>query len=176
MPVQAIPLALISSLYPLGLAAILLLAETPRPRPRVGVFLIGALACTLTVGFVVVFALHGAGVGQSSQRSDQYWLRLVSGVAFMAAAVVLARRLPKPHTGPRPMTMVLRRPAISSSALRRTSTEGCRAAPNEHPIQFRKARRPWERAPAGMVAAPDRQTNSARAVAELGIWFLRSCR
>src|SRR5215472_12173736 len=100
MPVQAIPLALISSLYPLGLAAILLLTQTNRPRPRVGVFLAGALACTLAIGFVFVFALHGAGVGQSSRGSDQYWLRLVSGVAFMAAAVVLARRPPKPHGGP----------------------------------------------------------------------------
>ena len=97
MPVQAIPLALISSLYPLGLAAILVLAETVRPRPRVGVFLIGALACTLTVGFVVVFVLHDAGIGQDSQQSDQYWLRLVIGVVFMAAAVFLARRPPKPH-------------------------------------------------------------------------------
>ena len=42
MPVQAIPLALAASLYPLGLAAILLLAEAIRPRPKVGVFLIGA--------------------------------------------------------------------------------------------------------------------------------------
>jgi Sap, sulfolipid-1-addressing protein len=100
MPVQAIPLALISSLYPLGLAAILLLAETPRPRPRVGVFLIGALACTLTVGFVVVFVLHDAGVGQGSQQSDQYWLRLAIGVVFMAVAVFLARRRPRPQSGP----------------------------------------------------------------------------
>jgi hypothetical protein len=100
MPVQAIPLALISSLYPLGLAAILLLAETPRPRARVSVFLIGALACTLTVGFVIVFVLHDAGVGQRSQRSDQYVLRLVIGVVFMAAAVFLARRRPRPHSGP----------------------------------------------------------------------------
>lgn len=100
MPVQAIPLALISSLYPLGLAAILLLAETARPRPRVGVFLIGALACTLTVGFVVVFVLHDAGVGQGSQQSDQYWLRLVIGLVFMAAAVFLTRRRPRPHGGP----------------------------------------------------------------------------
>ena len=100
MPVQAIPLALISSLYPLGLAAILLLTQANRPRPRVAVFLAGALTCTLAVGFVVVFALHDAGVGQSSQGSGQYWLRLVSGAAFMAATVVLARRLPKPHAGP----------------------------------------------------------------------------
>jgi Sap, sulfolipid-1-addressing protein len=104
VPVQAIPLALISSLYPLGLAAILVLARSARPRPKESVFLAGALACTLAVGFVVVFALHGAGVGQSSQRSDQYWLRLVSGVLFMAAAVVLARRPPKPHRGPSRMS------------------------------------------------------------------------
>ena len=100
MPVQAIPLALISSLYPLGLAAIMLLTQATRPRPKVSVFLAGALACTLAVGFVVVFALHGAGVGQSSQRSDQYWLWLVSGVLFVAAAAVLARRPPKPSRGP----------------------------------------------------------------------------
>jgi hypothetical protein len=100
MPVQAIPLALIASLYPLGLAAILLLAEAIRPRPKVGVFLIGALAVTLAVGFVVVFAFHSAGVGQSSQQSDQYGVRLVIGLLFMAAAVFLARRPPKPSSGP----------------------------------------------------------------------------
>jgi hypothetical protein len=100
VPVQAIPLALISSLYPLGLAAILLLARAARPRPKVSVFLAGALACTLAVGYVVVFALHGAGVGQSSHRQDQYWLRLVGGALFVAAAVVLARRPPKPKRGP----------------------------------------------------------------------------
>jgi hypothetical protein len=100
MPVQAIPLALISSLYPLGLAAILLLAQTARPRPKVGVFLIGALACTLTVGFVVVFVLHDAGIGQGSEQSDQYWLRLAIGVVFMAVAVFLARRPPRSHSGP----------------------------------------------------------------------------
>jgi hypothetical protein len=100
MPVQAIPLALISSLYPLGLAAILLLARAPRPRPKESVFLAGALACTLAIGFVAVFVLHGAGVGQSSQGSSQYWLRLVAGVLFVAAAVVLARQPPKPNRGP----------------------------------------------------------------------------
>jgi len=100
MPVQAIPLALIASLYPLGLAAILLLAEAIRPRPKVGVFLIGALVVTLAVGFVVVFAFHGAGVGRSSQQSGQYGVRLVIGLLFLAAAVFLARRPPKPSGGP----------------------------------------------------------------------------
>ena len=100
MPVQAVPLALISSLYPLGFAAILLLARAAQPRSKEIAFLAGALACTLAVGFVVVFALHGAGVGQSSERSGRYWVWLVTGVLFMAAAVVLARRPPKPRNGP----------------------------------------------------------------------------
>jgi len=98
VPVQAIPLALISSLYPLGFAAILLLARAAQPRSKEIAFLAGALACTLAVGFVVVFALHGAGVGQSSERSGRYWVWLVTGVLFMAAAVVLARRPPKPRS------------------------------------------------------------------------------
>jgi hypothetical protein len=34
MPVQAIPLALIAALYPLGLAAVLVLAEAMRRGPR----------------------------------------------------------------------------------------------------------------------------------------------
>jgi Sap, sulfolipid-1-addressing protein len=100
MPVQAIPLALLASLYPLGIAAVLVFTEAVRPRPKEGVFVIGAAACTLAVGFVVAFALHGAGLGQSSQQSDQYWLRLATGVFFILAAVVVARRRPSPHTGP----------------------------------------------------------------------------
>jgi hypothetical protein len=99
MPVQAIPLALIASLYPLGLAAVLVLAEAMRPRPKVGVFLVGALVCTMTIGFVVVFVLHDAGVGQGSQQSDQYVLQLAIGVVFMVVAAVLSRRPPKPHSG-----------------------------------------------------------------------------
>ena len=128
MPVQAIPLALISSLYPLGLAAILLLAETPRPRPRVGVFLIGALACTLTVGFVVVFVLHDAGVGQGSQRSDQYWLRLVIGVVFMAAAVFWPGGGPG-RTAARPVCRVPPARAVSSRSSWSAWRSTCRRRP-----------------------------------------------
>ena len=99
MPVQAIPLALLASLYPLGLAVVLLLAEAVRPRAKVGVFAIAAVACTMAIGFVVVFALHGAGLGESSQQSSRYGLRLAIGVVLMAAAVFVARRPPKPKEG-----------------------------------------------------------------------------
>lgn len=96
MPVQAIPLALTASLYPFGLAVLLLLAEAERYKGRVTVFLAGAAICTLAIGFAVVFALHGAGLGQQGQQSPRYGLRLGIGVAFVAAAVILARRPPRP--------------------------------------------------------------------------------
>ena len=96
MPVQAIPLALIASLYPFGLAVVLLLAEAERYKGRVTVFLAGAAICTLAIGFAVVFALHGAGLGQQSEQSPRYGLRIGIGVAFVVAAVILARRPPKP--------------------------------------------------------------------------------
>jgi hypothetical protein len=54
MPVQAIPLALVASLYPFGLAVVLLLAEAERYKGRLTVFLAGAAICTLAIGFAVV--------------------------------------------------------------------------------------------------------------------------
>lgn len=97
MPVQAIPLALAASLYPFGLAVLLLLAEAERYKGRVTVFLAGAAICTLAIGFALVFALHGAGLSQHSQQTPRYGLRLGIGVVFVAVAVILARRPPKPE-------------------------------------------------------------------------------
>jgi hypothetical protein len=96
MPAQAIPLALIASLYPFGLAVVLLLAEAERYKGRVTVFLAGAAICTLAIGFAVVFALHGAGLGQQSEQSPRYGLRIGIGVVFVVVAAILARRPPKP--------------------------------------------------------------------------------
>jgi arginine exporter protein ArgO len=100
MPVQAIPLALAASLYPLGIAALLLLTEAARARSKVAVFLAGAVACTLPIGFLVVFALHGIGLDQDSKRSASYGLRLAIGVVLLVAALVIARWSPKPHNKP----------------------------------------------------------------------------
>ena len=100
MPVQAIPLALAASLYPLGIAALLLLTEAVRPRPKVLVFLAGAIACTLPLGFAVVFALHGAGLELDSNETARYGLRLAIGLLLMLAALAIARRPPTPHDEP----------------------------------------------------------------------------
>lgn len=99
MPVEAIPLAFTASLYPFGLAVLLLLAEAERFRGRVTVFLAGAALCTLAIGFAVVFALHGAGLGQPSEATPRYGLKIGIGVAFVIVAGVLSRRPQKPKQG-----------------------------------------------------------------------------
>jgi hypothetical protein len=96
VPLEAIPLALISSLYPLGLAALLLLLEAPRPRPRSIVFFLGAALCTLGIGLPVVFVLRGAGLRESGNESARYGLRLAIGVLLLVAAWVVAHRAPRP--------------------------------------------------------------------------------
>jgi hypothetical protein len=96
MPTQAIPLALLSSLYPFGLVALLLLLGATRPRARSVVFLLGAAVCLLTVGFLFVFVLRGVGLNQSSNATPRYALRLGLGVLFLIGAWVLAHRPPKP--------------------------------------------------------------------------------
>ena len=96
MPTQAIPLALLSSLYPFGLVALLLLLSATRPRARSVVFLLGAAVCLLTVGFLFVFVLRGAGLNQSSNQTPRYALRVGLGVLFLIGAWVLAHRPPKP--------------------------------------------------------------------------------
>lgn len=102
MPVQAIPMALVASLYPLGLAMVLLLAAAARPRAKAVAFLVGAAACTLAIGFAVVFVLHGSGLGQRGQQQPRYGLKLALGIVLLAAAVVVARwrRKPGPHREP----------------------------------------------------------------------------
>ena len=104
MPVQAIPLALVSSLYPLGLAAVLLLSTATRPRAEEAMFLAGAAVICLTVGFVVVLIRPGTRSSQGGSSSGSYGLELAIGVFFLAAAAVLARRPPKQHTGPSRIT------------------------------------------------------------------------
>jgi hypothetical protein len=108
VPVQAIPLALISSLYPLGLAAVLLLSKATRPRAKEAAFLIGAAVICLTVGFVVVLTREGTGSSQGGSSSGSYELQLAIGTFFLAAAAVLARRPPKEHTGPSRITRAAR--------------------------------------------------------------------
>jgi hypothetical protein len=98
LPTQAIPLALVSSLYPFGLVALLVLFGATRPRPRSGVFLLGAALCLLAVGLVFVLVARGTGLSDSSNSDPRYGLRIGFGVLFLIGAWILAHRPPKPKT------------------------------------------------------------------------------
>jgi hypothetical protein len=115
MPTQAIPLALVSSLYPFGLVALLLLLSATRPRARSAVFLLGAAVCLLTVGFLFVFVLRGAGLNQGSNGTPRYGLRLGLGVLFLIGARVLAHRPPRPKAATDQPSRVTK--AVASSGL-----------------------------------------------------------
>ncbi len=102
MPVQAIPLALVASLYPFGLAVLVLLFQAPRSKARSVVFLVGAAVSTLAVGYAVVFVLRGAGLNQGSNQSARYGLRLAIGLVLLAGAWAVAHRAPKPKEKDKP--------------------------------------------------------------------------
>ncbi len=102
MPLQAIPLALIASLYPFGLAALFLLFGATRPKARAAVFLAGAAVCTLAVGFLFVFVLRDEGISKSSQQTPHYALELAIGVAFLVGAWIVAHHVPKPRNDDEP--------------------------------------------------------------------------
>jgi hypothetical protein len=114
VPLEAIPLALLASLYPFGLAVLFLLFEATRPLARSVVFLAGAAVCTLSVGFLFVFVLRDAGVNQSSGQTARYGLEVAIGSAFLVGAWVLARHVPKPKpdAGPSRVTR-----AVSGSGI-----------------------------------------------------------
>jgi len=98
MPTQAIPLALLASLYPFGLAALLVLLRATRPKSRALVFLVGAATLLLIVGFLMVLVLQSTGSNGSSSSSTHYGLALALGVAFLVGAWVLAHRPAKPKS------------------------------------------------------------------------------
>jgi hypothetical protein len=98
MPTQAIPLALIASVYPIGVAALIILLQGSRPKARSRAFLAGAAICMLAIGFALVFVLRGSGLTHSNNSSPRYGLRLAIGVGFLVGAWFLHHRPPKPKT------------------------------------------------------------------------------
>lgn len=108
-------MALLSSLYPFGLVALMLLFGASRPRARSAVFLIGAAICLLAVGFIFVFVLRGAGINQTSNSTPRYGLRLGLGVLFLIGAWVVAHRASKTNTEDAPPSRVSK--AVAGSGL-----------------------------------------------------------
>ena len=90
-----LPLALVVGLSPLPILPILLVLMTPRARPNSSAFL-GAWFVALTA--LVLGAVLLAGVRDPAPPDDQSigWIQVVTGIAFLAMALVKWLRRPAP--------------------------------------------------------------------------------
>jgi hypothetical protein len=91
MLAEAIPSALGAAIYPPALLFVAYLLA----RKHVMVFLGGAVAVTLGVGFAVVYLLRNVVVGSPRHRSISPWIDLGLGVLLILVAVVVHRRPPR---------------------------------------------------------------------------------
>jgi hypothetical protein len=101
---EAIPLALVASIYPVGIAALLVFLNAPRPKLTSAVFLAGAAACLLTVGALIVVVLRKSGLDQSGQATARYGLQLGVGILLVVVALVVSRRPRRPPGTPSRLT------------------------------------------------------------------------
>src|SRR3954447_15559377 len=85
-------LALGAAFYPTLLAIVLVVLTRPRPVRLLGAYLAGGMLAGLGVGFVVVFALEGAGIDDSGggQSTAGGIADIVVGALSLSLAAILA--------------------------------------------------------------------------------------
>ena len=102
MILQAAGLALLAALSPTALLAAAVFLGSARPKVTTAFYLAGALAISLVMGVVLVIVLRSADLSRPDQHAPRYGLRLGLGILLLAAAVVVARRKPRPPDPARP--------------------------------------------------------------------------
>jgi len=93
---QAAGLALLASLSPTALLVASVYLGSARPRLIAGFYLAGAVLVSLVTGWVLVLVLRSAGLSRPDEHTPRYGLRLGLGIVLLAAAIVVARRTPRP--------------------------------------------------------------------------------
>lgn len=118
---QAAGLALLAAISPTGLLVAAIYLGSARPRLTVLCYLAGAALMTLVLAVLVLVVLRTGHLDLSRNREPKYGLRLGLGVLILAAAVVLARRKPKPPDPAKPasglMSRLVARPGPVSALL-----------------------------------------------------------
>jgi Sap, sulfolipid-1-addressing protein len=71
------------------LAAVTVMLFLPSPKRMLIGFLLGGLLVSLTIGFVIVFAVHHSGATSTSQNSISPGLDIALGLLLLVAAYVL---------------------------------------------------------------------------------------
>jgi Sap, sulfolipid-1-addressing protein len=117
MIIQAAGLALLASLSPTALLVAAVFLGSARPRVTGAFYLAGALVMSLVIGVVLVIVLRSADLNRPAQHAPRYGLRLGLGILLIAAAIVLARRKPRPPDPAKPQQGIMSRLVASPTPL-----------------------------------------------------------
>ena len=95
-------LACLAALFPLMLAAVVLMLTRPRPKRLLISFLLGGWAMSLTAGLLVLHAFEGAHPKVlGSSQTVHPGAYLLGGALCLVAAYVIPRRAAKRPAAPR---------------------------------------------------------------------------
>jgi hypothetical protein len=99
---EAAGLALVAAFYPpaMLIAAVYLVSE--RPGRMAVVYLAGGLLMVSLIGTIVLVAIRAGGLSHVGQHPTRSGLRLGLGAVALGAAVLIARRSPKPPDPAKP--------------------------------------------------------------------------
>jgi hypothetical protein len=96
MLVQAAGLALLAALSPTALLVAAVYLGSARPRLTTTFYLTGAALMSLIMAVALLAVLRGVNLQRPAEHAPRYGLRLGLGILLLAAAVVVARRTPRP--------------------------------------------------------------------------------
>lgn len=96
MLIQAAGLALLAALSPTALLVAAVYLGSARPRYVTVFYLAGAVVMSLVMAVVILEVLRGINLQRPEEHTPRYGLRLGLGILLLAAAVVVARRTPRP--------------------------------------------------------------------------------
>jgi len=102
MLIQAAGLALLAALSPTALLIAAVYLGSARPRLVTAFYLAGAVLMSLIMGVSLLAALRSANLQRPAEHTPRYELRLILGILLLAAAVVVARRTPRPPDPDKP--------------------------------------------------------------------------
>ena len=96
MLIQAAGLALLAALSPTALLVAAVYLGSARPRVVTVFYLAGAVIMSLVMAVVILAILRGVNLQRPAEHEPKYGLRLGLGILLLVAAVVVARRKPRP--------------------------------------------------------------------------------
>lgn len=100
---QILLFALGSAIYPLMLAAVLIMLDAPRPLPLLVGYLTGGMIVSIGLGIVILVIVDDSGaVSGSTGRTTRPWADIVFGMLSLLIALWLHAGWKAPFGGPRP--------------------------------------------------------------------------